>query len=152
MVNEWNTENCNQLLPITPFESLAAMDNGRLLSENLDELEQLHLIVEELVAALNRLGVNSSIDGEIAAGRLVEYFAGVGVAVAITKVECESGKESTQTAALEASTNLMTTTSSLIDFEMDDVEASCSQHSSLLAELLGVLLLLGHVLPGSYHV
>merc|ERR1712226_1270405 len=41
IVNEWNTENCNQLLPITPFDSLASMDHGRLLSENLDEIEVL---------------------------------------------------------------------------------------------------------------
>merc|ERR1712226_1618761 len=87
MVHEWNTENCNQLVPIVPFESLASMGSGRLLSENLDELELLQFMVEELVAALSHLGVNSTIDGEFAAGKLVEYFASVGAEVAITNVE-----------------------------------------------------------------
>lgn len=145
MVNEWNTENCNQILPTMPFDPLASMGHGRLLSDNLDEIELLKFMVEELVAALSRLGVNSSVDGEIAAGTLVEYFASVGVAVATTKVECGTTQESTQTTALEVSTNLMTTTSSLIDLEMDDVDEACNQHSSLLAEAVAVLLLLGQL-------
>merc|ERR1712151_1175255 len=52
MMNEWNTENCNQLLPMTPVDSLASMGHGRLLSENLEEIQILQIMVEELVMAL----------------------------------------------------------------------------------------------------
>lgn len=109
------------------------------------ELEQLEFMVGELVVALSRLGVHSSIDFEIAAGKIVEYFASVGTQVAITINACVSTQKPRQKAPLENSSKLMMTTSSSIVSEMDDVEVARSLHRSLLAGPVAVLLLLENV-------